>query len=358
MSPYGCTWTDHAALNALAAGSVVFENAFAEAVDTVGAMSAILASFPAAGPQAGFEETDFVKELRENVILITDSPLMTASPEVTFRFDEIIVLPEPGTASTDGKPAIDIAGTHLASCFARIISLIDQMSLPATVIVHLTSMVRVWDAPVNMRERYREQGDPEPMLECLPPQRIISSDESRLEEILGIMHAIAAQVDVLDICLGTLFHELKTAGLYEDSIFLLTAPFAMAAGHHGVVGDAPGHLASDILDIPLFIKFPGSGKTDAWRDHGLIQPSMIFPLLISTMKSGITDWQKVLSREVPVVVRATSLDQIAVRTDAWLLAAVGGTPRLFAKPDDRWDVNPVEDRCRDVADGLLSLRTI
>ena len=43
--------------------------------------------------------------------------------------------------------------------------------------------------------------------------------------------------------------------------------------------------------------------------------------------------------------------EIAIRTPAWFLRGVE-TPELFAKPDDRWEVNNVAQRCMEVVEGL------
>jgi hypothetical protein len=55
---------------------------------------------------------------------------------------------------------------------------------------------------------------------------------------------------------------------------------------------------------------------------------------------------------------ATASGQRAVRSPAWLLResqADGETRReLFAKPDDRWEVNEVSSRCGDVAEQLAA----
>jgi len=41
----------------------------------------------------------------------------------------------------------------------------------------------------------------------------------------------------------------------------------------------------------------------------------------------------------------------AIRTPAWYLRS-GDEPELFAKPDDRWEVNDVTSRCQEVVEGL------
>ena len=43
--------------------------------------------------------------------------------------------------------------------------------------------------------------------------------------------------------------------------------------------------------------------------------------------------------------------QRAIRTPAWHLRTAD-EPELFAKPDDRWEVNNVASRCRDVVECL------
>ena len=54
----------------------------------------------------------------------------------------------------------------------------------------------------------------------------------------------------------------------------------------------------------------------------------------------------------------TASGQRAVRSPAWLLreSHAGGEIRreLFAKPDDRWEVNEVSSRCGDVAEQLAA----
>ena len=50
---------------------------------------------------------------------------------------------------------------------------------------------------------------------------------------------------------------------------------------------------------------------------------------------------------------AGSGGQQAIRTPAWYLRD-GAEPELFAKPDDRWEVNDVSDRCEEVVDSLRS----
>ena len=43
--------------------------------------------------------------------------------------------------------------------------------------------------------------------------------------------------------------------------------------------------------------------------------------------------------------------ETAIRTPAWYLRQ-SDPPELFAKPDDRWEVNDVANRCHDVVDRL------
>ena len=49
-----------------------------------------------------------------------------------------------------------------------------------------------------------------------------------------------------------------------------------------------------------------------------------------------------------------SASQRAIRTPAWYLRAAA-EPELFAKPDDRWEVNDVATRCREVVESLQDI---
>ena len=44
----------------------------------------------------------------------------------------------------------------------------------------------------------------------------------------------------------------------------------------------------------------------------------------------------------------------AIRTPAWMLRTAAAS-ELYAKPDDRWEVNDVAGRCRDIVDKLVDV---
>jgi hypothetical protein len=48
-------------------------------------------------------------------------------------------------------------------------------------------------------------------------------------------------------------------------------------------------------------------------------------------------------------------EERSLRTPAWFLRRAGDEVRLYVKPDDRWEINEVSDRCGDVAGRLLKL---
>jgi len=60
------------------------------------------------------------------------------------------------------------------------------------------------------------------------------------------------------------------------------------------------------------------------------------------------EWQPARDRAAAIVG-----NHRAIRTPAWsLLLHPDGSRELFAKPDDRWEVNEVSQRCDDVANEL------
>jgi hypothetical protein len=50
---------------------------------------------------------------------------------------------------------------------------------------------------------------------------------------------------------------------------------------------------------------------------------------------------------------AGTASEQAIRTPAWYLRSTPA-PELYAKPDDRWEVNNVTDRCLEIAEAHLA----
>ena len=111
----------------------------------------------------------------------------------------------------------------------------------------------------------------------------------------------------------------------------------------------------------MMIRFPG-GRSAARRSQTLVTPADLRPTLL--------DWWSIDSRgpatfgkSLMPIIRGESSSvrdrlllgslgaQTAIRTPAWYMRLTDPA-ELFVKPDDRWEINDVADRCHDVVDRL------
>jgi hypothetical protein len=126
------------------------------------------------------------------------------------------------------------------------------------------------------------------------------------------------------------------------------------------VGPCDDALYGELVSVPWMLRFPDAAGA-ALRSQALAEPSDLWATLL--------DWWHIqgvpaspTGRSVMPLVRGDAdvlRDRLclaagaerALRTPAWHLRA-GEEPELFAKPDDRWEVNNVATRCPDVVEGL------
>jgi hypothetical protein len=113
---------------------------------------------------------------------------------------------------------------------------------------------------------------------------------------------------------------------------------------------------SDAIDVPLLVRLPSNRLSIGRREHGLFQPSMIFRWLASGLAAPRAPAFAAGAAGVPPVVRVFDSESFALRTPAWLLVDGARHGGLFVKPEDRWDVNPVQERCRGVEEQLRAVR--
>ena len=178
---------------------------------------------------------------------------------------------------------------------------------------------------------------------------------------------------------------LRNGELGNETLFLLAGTRGVLFGEHGIIGIPPTRativepLASPLVQVPLAIRFPdGFGATV--RSDALLQPSDVTRLLYEWLKlpmpGAILNTPSAepnmldLIREEPQNLRehiliVASPDKTApscLVTPEWFLQELDpavNTDNRFAlhvKPDDRWDVNNVADRCAEIVEQLVEVR--
>lgn len=185
----------------------------------------------------------------------------------------------------------------------------------------------------------------------------------------------AAVVSHLDSELGSFLDFVRGRAEWEQSLVVITSDCGATLDDPQTVTLDGNILHEGRTHVPLLIRMPGA-RDPAARSPALVQPIDLMPTVCDAMDVAIpTD---VHGRSLLPIVRLQSRavrDHAlmadagcawAIRTPAWHLILPSTAsdsealpePRLFIKPDDRWDQNDVAKQYPDVAEQLTqSLRT-
>ena len=361
LGPYGNTWVETQSCNRLASEGLLCEFAVSDSpsLETVyrsywtgrHAMDSRPAeeTLPAAATKAGLK-----------TILLTDEPLVAEHP-LADAFAEKILLPADEVAAA----AKEIEETQIARLTQAAMELIARQQEPYLLWIHSRGMSGAWDAPPEYRNAFRDEDDPQPGDFTAPPH--IKRDSGfDPDELLRYVHAFAGQVTVTDLCLGALLDAADEHRMAEDTLFAFTSPRGYPLGEHGQVGPVEDALYGEVLSVPLILRLPrGSGAL--MRTQELVQPGDLHDLLRAQVIPGspsvlldIAEGRDYPARDIAC---AVATGERAIRTPAWFLREVGtggDEPKveLFAKSDDRWEVNEVASRATEVvADLTAALNT-
>lgn len=361
---YGNAWIGTQQFDRLASESYVFDQCLADsiALDTLfeSLWQAAHAWMPVVPPACGSLPRRLAAE-GYHTVLLTDEPQLVAH-RLVQEFSELIQVQQP----QPDVPAADPSQTQLVRLFAQVGDVLRTLRQPYFLWVHSRGMAGAWDAPMALREAFVAEGDPSPPDWVTPPQLTLP-ENSDPDVLLGIRQAYAGQVAVLDACLGGLLEDLAAAPGGEQTVMSLMALRGLALGEHGWVGlDAP-LLHDPLVHLAWLLRFPdGLGSAD--RSGRLVQPGDLAPTLLEALQvppDPLAGWGRSL---LPMVRREDTAyrDQAACRdtadqwrgfrTPAWSMLWQPGDPearpRLYAKPDDRWQLNDVADRVLEIPEAM------
>jgi hypothetical protein len=365
LGPYGNTWVETPCFNRLAAESALFEFALSDSPDLRTVCRSMWSGLHAMCDQRripGLAEVAAAADI--HTVLITDEDQVAAHPLADGFHEQILVPAPPITAASD-----EIGDTQLARLFSAAINWLhaaltqpSSSTRPFLLWIHSRGMQAPWDAPSEFRRSFADVEDPIPPDFVEPPIRWLLKDEDP-DHVLGIQHAYAGQICLLDACLEVFLDAWQTEAAGQESLFLLTSPRGYALGEHGRIGPIDQTLYSEHLHVPCLIRYPG-GSDAMTRCHQLVQPSDLYATLLewwTLPRPAQSNWGHSLTHLLHGLAHsdracAVSDTYRALRTPAWYLLCQGDSqPELFAKPDDRWEANEVSDRCREVLPELVAL---
>ena len=357
LGAYGNAWIETPALDRLASRSLVFDRALVDSPQLERLYRSYWQGRHALCPAAEESRPSLAALLREagvSTALVTDERQVAQHP-LAVDFDALVEIDPPWQP----QGVDDIEQTHFARCFVQIIEWLEDAREPFLLWCHLGGLGTTWDAPLRFREAYREEGDPPLPASADVPERMLPPDHDP-DERLVISQSYAGQVALLDTCLGAMLEFFDGQAASRETLLSIVSARGFPLGEHRRVGPCDDALYGELVNMPWMLRFPDAAGA-AVRSQALAEPSDLWATLL--------DWWHIqgvpaspTGRSVMPIVRGDAdvlRDRLclaagaerAIRTPAWHLCA-GEEPELFAKPDDRWEVNNVATRCPDVVEGL------
>ena len=392
---YGNSWIATPAIDTLAMESLVLDQAIVDTPSLPELVRSFWQGRHAISARGRSDDAVSLPGLLQSrgvrTALLTDDPEIARHPLADGFGEKVLVELAPAAAS-----AVTEDETHFARFFAVALEWLDSADEPFFLWLHTRGMGAPWDAPWGLRERYADEGDPAPPKFTAVPNRTLSADEDP-DVLLGIRQAYAAQVSLLDMFVGELTDFLRDSTLADSTMLALLSARGMPLGVHGRVGaaeDGSGDpLDGEVIHTPWLLRLPqqriprrDAPEQEARLHHGaalrsqaMVQP----PDLMATMldwHGGAERLAEIWGRSLLPAARGENAalgdracvvsptGERVVRTPAWRLrvlpredesegAVAMSEPcvELYVKPDDRWEINEVSDRCPTVIQPLLKV---
>jgi len=362
---YGNDWVQTPGLDRLAAEGVVFDQHYADCPDAAGARASWRTGcyhlplpkedHPPPAP------ADLVRLLRGGDVgtaLVIDGSRPFAD-EFVAGWEQVTVISGAGAGSALER-TLEVAGEALDRLAGR-----DQWLLW----VELGTLLPPWDIPEEYWDLYFRQeaadeeeagGDDGEAAGPLPDPPAGLLEKTDVATLRRLQDTYAGAVSYVDAGLGALLDDLGARGLDEEVAVLVTTDRGLALGEHGVVGEERPWLHDEVIHLPLVVRLPGRAEAGR-RVSALTQAVDLLPTLLDLF--GLPPAPVHGQSLVPLLraeagaarayaaagLRAGAAVEWALRTPEWgfvlpLRPSAGDPdrrPKLYVKPDDRWEVNNV-----------------
>jgi hypothetical protein len=328
LGAYGNEWVATPNLDRLAAESVVIDRHISECPTPEAANAAWLPHGPPPGSvlvRANHPETDSPPEFYAGWCEVFDarprdgdaSPLETLLRQLPKVLDSLA-----------GRASDGVENPSLA-----------RPANTPLLWIEIDRLLPPWDISQEVFEAYIADEDEEiEKVEPLADPELGPFDISDAAAWEWLHSSFAAVVTALDAELGAAFDLLRERGLDKTASWIVTSDYGFPLGEHGVIGPDGSELHEELVHVPLIVRNPDAADAGR-RVAELTRPgSLTEPLLAPR------------AHEVAVSRMGASA---AVRTEAWaLIVPAEGSPKLFTKPDDRWEVHDVAAMHEDVVQEL------
>jgi arylsulfatase A-like enzyme len=138
-----------------------------------------------------------------------------------------------------------------------------------------------WDPPAA----FDHYGDPDYRgKRLIMPMGGMADKWSAPEEQRQIRALYAGEVEFTDHCLGRLFKALEENGFYDDSIILVMADHGHPLGDHGKFLKGADRLYNELLKVPFMLRLPKARTTG--RRQAIVQFQDVLPTLLQLLGIG------------------------------------------------------------------------
>lgn len=370
VGAYGNTWLDTPEFDRLAAESFLADFAFAPSLDFGRLYPGILwhGRHPLELPPMDRVPPSLPRlfDLHgHHTVLATDDRSVLAAGETEFV--EVVSIDDRREGIVDRWEDTHAAHFFAEACDALAALQQDAPWRPYLLWLHTRCCAPPWDAPKSLREKFREDDGETTSDKIGFTGRELPADFDP-DERLDLQRAFGAQVQLLDTGLGALAELIREPAVGEPPLFVVLGARGVGLGEHRRLGVHPGNLDGEQLHVPLLIRSP-DGEGACLRTPALLHLADLAPSLAA--RCGLpnlpfTRWTGNLFGTLDGTVDrlrdyvvCTTPSRWSLRTRDWFadLPQPGtlGSTRLFAKPDDRWEINDVSGRCAPVLDDARKL---
>jgi arylsulfatase A-like enzyme len=219
------------------------------------------------------------------------------------------------------------------------------------------SLLPPWNLHDEMMAAYFDEED---LAENLVPWKDPPLGEVALTEPerIELQNTYAAQMTYFDAQLGSLLDLMRDAGMLDHTLICVTARSGLPLGEHGMIGTPRPALHDELVHVPLLLRLPG-GASAGLRPKGLTQPVDLAPTFCEALgmdpasiapMHGRSLWPLLRGEAPPWRPYAVSALRIGneecrlLRSWDWAFHVHGNAHQLFAKPEDRWEVNDLKQQ--------------
>ncbi len=362
LGAYGAATARTPNLDGLAARGTLLDQCFLDSMDLVTQLSSLWTGQHALGHGSNPSTMTLWQQCDRRQVpamLLTDNSQVASHAEQSGC--EQVVYVEP---TSSARPIGETEEAQLTGVFAHAA---DQISggRQGLIWVHSQGLRLPWDAPMELRQSFRDPDDPDPPDSSAPGCQKIGADTDP-DLVIGWQQVALAQAHLIDESIGWLWAAAAQAAS-PNWRWLLAGLGSVPLGEHGRLGHCSGQLWGTELATAAVL-LPGDQEPLPRRRSELLQLPDLYAMLATWLDlEPVHPWgQDILGAKIcdrplhwdPAFQLALVHhdDQRWIRCPAW--SAVLGpqeSNRLFVKPDDRWEVTEVADRRPDVLEQLESL---